>query len=53
MGALAGSALPDPTARIAELKGRLAARTLNGKPKPGYKTNVAAIRREIARLNGA
>lgn len=53
MGGLADPGLPNPTARIAELKGKLAARTQNGKPKPGYKTNVAAIRREIARLNGA
>jgi len=39
-------------ARIAKLRGMLAARTRNGSPKPGYENNVPAIEAEIARLEG-
>lgn len=36
--------------RLLELRAMLASRTLNGKPKPGYRVNVERIRGEIAKL---
>lgn len=45
MGALVGHGV-----RLGELKDKLAARTLNGKARPGYRRNVQKIRAEIARL---
>ena len=38
--------------RIAELQAKLAGRMQGGNPKPGFKRNVQAIKREIARLQG-
>lgn len=40
------------TARLATCKDMLASRTASdGKPKPGYRRNVAAIKREITKLS--
>ncbi len=40
-------------ARLADLQVKLKARTdRDGKPKKNYETNVAAIKAEIARLEG-
>lgn len=49
MGALVGATQGDAI-RLASLKAMLAGRTQNGKPKPGYRRNVQAIRAEIAKL---
>lgn len=40
----------DIAGRIDDLKAKLAARTRGGKPLPNYGENVAAIQKEIARL---
>lgn len=37
-------------ARLADLRSKLAARMLNGSPKPGFKQNVRMLRAEIAKL---
>lgn len=39
-----------PPGRLEELQRKLAARTNDGDPKPGFKKNVRQLRAEIARI---
>lgn len=45
------SLTPEEAARLEQVRGMLKSRTdMRGKPLPGYKNNVEAVKAEIARL---